>query len=126
MNLEKAQAAAKAAIEKFHYNDICTVSEYKDITDTTTKITKKEEVIVSKNIPCKLSFETIKNAEQTETATAISQVIKLFLSPDITINPGSKITVTNDGRTVEYKQSGEAAVYPSHQEIMLILFEGWA
>lgn len=126
MNLEKAQAAAKAALEKFHYKDICTVSEYKDDADAKTKITKKKEVIVLENIPCKISFETIKNAEQTETATAISQVIKLFLSPDITISPGSKITVTNDGRTIAYKQSGEAAVYPSHQEIMLILFEGWA
>lgn len=56
----------------------------------------------------------------------VSQSVKLFISPDIVIKAGSKIIVTQHGRTTEYSNSGVPAVYPTHQEIMLTLFEGWA
>ena len=51
--------------------------------------------------------------------------MKLFISPDVLIKAGSKIIVTQHGRTTEYSNSGVPAVYPTHQEIMLTLFEGW-
>lgn len=76
--------------------------------------------------PCRLSFETLKTAQQTESAAAVTQVIKLFLSPEIRVKPGSKVTVTQDGVTVDYKCSGVPAVYPTHQEIILELFDRWA
>ena len=39
---------------------------------------------------------------------------------------GSKITVTQNGKTTDYCLSGESAVYTSHQEIALELFEDYA
>ena len=42
------------------------------------------------------------------------------------IKGGSKIVVTQNGRTQIFSSSGEAAVYPTHQEIILELFKGWA
>lgn len=75
--------------------------------------------------PCKLSFETLTSSTGDPVAT-VSQSVKLFISPDVVIKAGSKIIVTQHGRTTEYSNSGVPAVYPTHQEIMLTLFEGWA
>ncbi len=124
-SLEAARAAAKRAIEST-YEGVCTIVERRDVTDSVTKITRKEEVTVIENQPCKLSFESLNAVVQTETAAATSQRTKLFISPEIQVNSGSKITVTQDGVTISYSCSGESAVYHSHAEIILELFKGWA
>lgn len=126
MNIVKAQEAARAALEKYHYRDKCTVIQRQGVRDAKTKLTKQEEVTVLEDVPCKLSFETVKITESSDTAAALAQTTKLFLSPELSIPPGSKIVVTHEGRQTAYKQSGEAAVYPSHQEIVVALFKGWA
>ena len=89
-------------------------------------MTHEEEIAVIEDQPCKLSFEKLNAVVQTETAAAIAQGLKLFLAPEIHINGGSKIVVTQNGVTGEYSTSGEPAIYPTHQEIMLELFKGWA
>jgi hypothetical protein len=83
-------------------------------------------VVVLENQPCKLSFKTLAATSQTESAANITQQTKLFISPDISINAGSKITVTQDGVTTDYTCSGVPAVYPTHQEVILELFEDFA
>jgi len=123
MNLKQAQTAARIALEKFHYQDICSVIEYQDIKDPETKLISKREVAVLENQPCKLSFETNGSATNTDEAAAITQDIKLFISPEIEIAPGSKIVITREGREAAYSQSGVPAVYPTHQEIMLTIAE---
>lgn len=126
MILKQAQTAARAALEKYYYTDVCSVIQYQDVKDPKTKLTNKREVTVSENQPCKLSFKTITNATETETATGISQIVKSFIAPDIVIDPGSKIVIIHEGRTMSYSQSGVPAVYPTHQEISLTAFRGWA
>ncbi len=123
--LQAAKKAARKAIEST-YSGQCTIKERRDIKDEKTKISRKSEISVVEDQPCRLSFEKIAAAVQTETAAAISQGIKLFLAPEITVKPGSKIVVTQAGVTGEYQLSGAAAVYETHQEIMLELFKGWA
>ena len=54
------------------------------------------------------------------------QSVKLFLPSAIVIKEGSKITVSREGREFVYASSGVPALYPTHQEIMLELFKGWA
>lgn len=120
-----AQKAARKAITST-YTGVCTIMERRDVRDEKTKITRKSKVTVIENQPCRLSFEKLNTVVQTDTAAAISQSTKLFLSPEIVINGGSKIIVEQDGRKAEYSASGEPAVYPTHQEIMLTLFRGWA
>jgi len=115
----------RKAIESL-YTGICTITEYQEVRDETTKKTKHEPVDVLINQPCKLSFSKIANAHQGEIASAVTQTVKLFIAPEIVIKPGSKITVTQNGVTTEYQSSGEPARYSSHQEVMLELFKGWA
>lgn len=124
--LEAARKAARAAHEALYYRGVCTVVEYQDITDDTTKITRQEEVTVLEDQPCNLSFEKLDSAVQTDTAAAISQGLKLFIAPEVTIKSGSKIIVTQNDITGEYALSGVPAIYPDHQEITLELFKGWA
>ena len=38
----------------------------------------------------------------------------------------NRVIVTQNGETTEYKNSGKPAIYSSHQEIILELFDGWA
>lgn len=103
------------------YTGNCTVSEYHDVTDPITKITKKQEAVVLTDQRCRLSFKNIPSASN----GTVSQSIKLFVSPDITIKPGSKIVITQNGVTASYTRSGEPAIYTNHQEISLELFKGW-
>lgn len=120
--IRAAQGAARKAIEATYFGTL-TVTEMKKEKDAKTKLTKTEPVVVLENQPCKLSFETLKAAVQTDSAATITQVTKLFVSPDVLIKAGSKITVTQDNVTTDYTCSGVPAVYPTHQEIVLDLFE---
>lgn len=124
--IEKARQATRKAIEKSHYDGTCTVTEHKKITDTKTRISGYQDVITLRDQPCHLIFKTVNSARKSEQASAIEQATKLLISPDVTIKPGSKITVTQAGITVDYTYSGAPAFYPTHQEIMLDLFERWA
>lgn len=126
VNLEAARKAARRAHESTYYEGLCTITKYAPTFDKTTKITGQSEKVVIENQPCKLSFEKITAVQQTETAAAVTQSVKLFIAPEIVIEPGSKIIVTQHGITTAYAVSGKPAVYPTHQEVMLEIFRGWA
>jgi hypothetical protein len=49
-----------------------------------------------------------------------------LIAPEIHVKPGSKLTITQNGVTTEYKNSGEPALFDTHQEIILELFKGWS
>ena len=114
----------RKALERL-WKDACTITEYQEYTKV-NKSTGHRETVVFDNLPCKLSFSTIQANAQTETAATLIQKAKLFIAPDVIISPGSKITVHRGSTTFEYKSSGEPAVFSSHQEIVLDLFEGWS
>lgn len=113
----------KKAIESL-YSGKCDVYEYQAYTKA-NKSTGHKPVKVMSDIKCRLSFKTLAGATDGN-ASGVSQTIKLFIAPDISIKTGSKIVVTQNGKTTAYKNSGQPAVYSNHQEIMLELFEGWA
>lgn len=123
--MEAAYRAARKAIEST-YSGVVTVTEHQKVKDPVTKLTEESDAVVLENHPCKLSFENVKAAVQSDSAAAIAQTTKLFVSPDVSIKAGSKITVTQAGVTIDYTCSGVPAVYPTHQEIVLDLFEDWA
>lgn len=123
--IQAAQKAARKAIEVTYFGTL-TVTERKKEKDERSKLTKDVEVVVLENQPCKLSFEKLQTAIQSDSAATITQVTKLFVSPDISINAGSKITVSQDNVTADYTCSGVPAIYPTHQEIILELFKGFA
>lgn len=101
----------------------CTVTVQKEAVDPATKITRFVSSEIYKDLPCKLSFKTIAVATPNDTGSAVIQSVVLFLASDVIVPPGAKITVTQNGRTVAYEQSGFPAVYSYHQEIPLSLFK---
>ena len=115
---------ARKAIESL-YDGKCTITEHQKVKKENGS-TGFEEVVVLEDKPCRLSFKTINSTNQGEVASAVVQVTKLFLSPDIQVNPGSKLTVTQNGVKTDYKSSGKPATYATHQEIVLELFAGWS
>lgn len=116
--------AVRKAIE-LTYTGTCTITEYRKM-QRENKTTGFEEEIVLENQPCKLSFERITSANPGQVAAAITQTAKVLIAPEITIKPGSKLTIIQNGVTTEYKNSGEPAIYATHQEVILVLFEDWA
>jgi hypothetical protein len=125
-SINRAVEAARRAIESL-YEDEVTVTEYQDVTDEETKMTRKQPVTVLENEPCRLSFKQLAGTSQEGDAAVLSQVTKLFLAPEITIKAGCRLTVTRkNGWTMEYASSGIPAMYETHQEIILKLFERWA
>ena len=120
-------SAQRKALERL-WKDRCSVFVKKKVTDPTTKLTDFVETPLLQDQPCKLSFETLTSSSGDPVA-AITQTVKLFLSPDVEIPAGSKIVVTrfNDlERQFTYSKSGEAGVFTNHQEIQLEPFKGYA
>lgn len=116
----------KSALQSL-YTGQCDVYEYRPAKDPVSKITSHQEVKVNATaIPCRLSFETVSAVAEGSGASIPRQVVKLFMDPAIVIKAGSKIVVTQNGRTTAYKNAGEPAVHTNHQEILLEIFEKWA
>ena len=114
----------RKAIEKM-YIGTCTITEHQKVKKD-NKSTGFQDVIVLENQPCKLSFSSITSTSQTETAAMVVQTAKVLIAPEIQIKPGSKLTITQNGVITEYKNSGEPALFDTHQEIILELFKGWS
>ena len=120
--IDRARRLARAAQGKT-YDGRCNIVEYREIIDPETHISESGEITAYKDQPCRLSYSSSPATNAAATADTLTQSIKLFISPDIVIKPGSKIIVTQNSRAVAYKQSGQPAVYSTHQEINLDLYE---
>lgn len=103
------------------YCDQCNIIEkVKKKTDGVASFVDEEVV---SNQACKISFESIPSTTESNTASSMMQSTKLFLAPEIDVKPGSRIDVTHLGVTTAYKRTGKPAIYHTHQEIMLELWE---
>ncbi len=109
------------------FTGYCDIYEYEKFLDDKSYITKQRSVIKYKNIPCRVSYynnsSNILASKENMFNNIISQKVKIFLNNEINIKAGSIIIVTQNGKTTKYKNSGEAVIYSSHQEIMLDIFE---
>lgn len=120
--IKQAQRMHRKAIEAT-YDGVCRIYGMQPIKDPETKVTRQSGALMQEDIPCHLSFSSASPAVGSDTFTSELQTIKLFLAPEILIPPGSRIEVVQQGRTGSYSQSGKAAVYSSHQEILLELWK---
>jgi len=121
---ENQVVMVRQAIE-MTYTGKCTITEHQKVLKP-NKSTGFQDAVVLVDQPCKLSFSKITNTSQSETAAMVVQTAKVLIAPEIQIKPGSKLTITQNGITTEYKNSGEPAPFNTHQEIVLELFKGWA
>jgi len=107
------------------FTDKATVVIRENTKNATTKREEYTESNLYTNIPCRLSFNKDNNLtlEENNIGFMDKQIIKLFLSNSYDIPNGSKIVVDRTGKS--YIRSGESAVYSTHQEINLELFQDW-
>lgn len=115
--LEEVRNRAIKAFETL-YEDTCTVIEKRKVKEN--GVTIQKDVAVLENQPCKLSFSSAQVTDGTNASKA-KQIIKLFVSPCINVNAGSKVTVKHQGVATTYKSSGQPLTYPTHNEIPLEL-----
>ena len=124
--VQAARQLAKAAYEKYHYDGTATIYKWGKVKDKTTGLTKEGTEVLYEDIPCHLSMESSSADAQSVSAAEVSQTVKLFIAPDLQIKAGSVIKVEQAGVTTMYTHSGRAAVYETHQEIVLDLDEKYA
>ena len=99
------------------WKDTCTVlikQSYK-----VAGITKYRDTKLYEDIPCRLSYRGAVVASEGSEVTQVTQIITLFLAPDVVIPAGAKIVVTHGGQTITYKQSSETRVHTNHLEVTL-------
>ena len=123
--VRKAYLAAKRNAMKELWTDICSIYVRRaearaDAADTFA------EVCIAENAPCRVSYGAGKAAKMKGGAAEIRQQVKLFLSNDICVPPGSRICVERGGQERMYRASAEAMRYTAHQEIEMELMDRWA
>ena len=114
----------RKALERM-WRDRCWVYVQEETTDPVTHLTDFEEKPLFEDQPCKLSFSTL-SANAGDELPVVAQAVKLFLSPELTVPPGSKIVIKRADREFTYTRSGEPGIFSNHQEILLTEFKGWA
>lgn len=115
---------ARKCIEKT-YIGTCSIITHKSIKKA-NGATANEVITKYENVSCRLIFINTTQNIETETIGVVKQIIQLHLAPEIIIKPGSKVIVTQNGKTTEYKASGESAAMLTHQEVKLEIFKGWS
>lgn len=111
----------RAALESL-YKDTCNIYERVDYVKENGSTGQRME-LVTDDMPCRISYSNISANSETDKAAYKSQGVKLFFSPNRDIKPGSMVEVTRENTTTKYKASGEPAIYPTHKEIELELWE---
>lgn len=117
--MEKALGQYRKALE-FLYTDKATITGIKMIKDPDTKVQKKIPVSLYENIPCRLSFspDVVPTKEGLNYSTERKD--KMFVSPEISVEPGAKIKIIKStGQVFEYV-IGEIKAYPTHNEYPLL------
>ncbi len=124
INLQKIMSKARKAVESL-FDDTCTVYTYEQIKDAETGVTQQQKIICAEHIPCRICFSNFPSADNGE-QSKIRQSVKLFINPEIKIPAGSFITITRQGIVTDYACTGQPAIYKTHQEINLELYEEYA
>lgn len=101
----------------------CTIYSKQEVTNPDTYETTFEDVPIIVDEPCRVSFDRNETTDIISGAPVVSQIIMLFIRPDLTIPAGSVIEVTQHDKTVKYQRSSEPSIYTNHQEIILELYE---
>lgn len=114
-------------IMESQYEDFCDIVERQKTGQKEHGVDIYKEVTTYHEQPCKLSYKMIKNNDAGDLTSSLKQEVEIFLSPDVTVNPGSKIIVTHVGLpAMTYANSGLPAVHPTHQEVILVPFRRWS
>lgn len=118
--LSNIKMVARQHFERL-YTDTCILTEQKKaIQDPHTGIIKNGE-LEAVSYPCRVSFKTLQSNDIVNKLPSSSQIVVLFISPDIVIKPGTDIEVIRNNKHFNYTASSQVALYDTHQEIQLTL-----
>lgn len=99
------------------YDGLCTIQAVKDV-EGDDFLMHKELVVILEDEPCRLSHGgSAPGVVQDNGATVVGTDITLILDNTIVVPEGCRITVTQDGRTDEYRRSGTPKIYCNHQSV---------
>lgn len=118
-------AAYKKAVQRL-WTGRATVTVQDGVLNPANGRTEPVERITATEVPCRISYSSVKSTEPSDEAAVVAQAVTLFIAPSVDIPEGAKITVTQNGVTADYERSGKPAVYSGHKEVPLELFKEWA
>lgn len=113
---ENALVKAKKALESL-YTGTCTITGKEEYTKANGS-TGFRPVTLCEDEPCRISYQTVTGNTAGEAVDGVTQVIKLFISKEVSVPEGCTITAS-DGEV--YTRSGKPANHDVHQEIVLEL-----
>lgn len=110
------------------WQDRCTVYVQESAVNPLNGVTEQREVTAGENIPCRLSFDSSPVTASSGGAPALAQSITLFIGEEVDVPPGSKLSITRQGVTRNYAQSGVPAIHEllGEQQIKLEIWKRWA
>lgn len=110
----------RKAIESL-YDCTCNITggTKEKVKDPITKETKLVPKIKYENKPCRVSKQSLSKNKQTDTVNKVVYELKFIISPELDINQGDIIEVTNKFGNKEKYIAGEGFPYNSHQEVIL-------
>ena len=117
--------AYQNALKKL-WDGVCDIYAIETVRNEENGRDEQTEVLKASVQPCRLSFSSVSSVSTQNNAPIIQQTVKLFISKAVDIPAGSKIVVTQEGKTAAYERSGEPAVYSAHQEVALVPFTRYA
>ncbi len=118
--LSQNQLVVQRRIIETTYDRLCNIIEFRGVKNSVGATTFKE-VVVLKELPCRLSYKTSETAVLNELSLSkeVKQRVKIFLAPEVKILPNSKIVVGE----CSYGKTSKSKVYSTHQEVELELLE---
>lgn len=81
--------------------------------------------IILENQPCRISQQSITQANNNGAVTEADKVISLYIAPEVDVPAGSKILVTYNNITDEYRRTGFPSRYDAYQKIQLEYVGRW-
>jgi hypothetical protein len=78
---------------------------------------------IYENMPCRISYKSDGQSEESETITRAQQVVRIFFSNECLIESGDIFCVTQNGKSEKYKSCGRIRVYENHIECEAEIFD---
>lgn len=114
----KVVALRRRALERLYSDTALIHTEEQSTMDPVTGRIIQQEATSGPYL-CRLSYKSFPEARKGDGVASFSQTITLFIAPEVSVTAGSAVTVTHEGRALEFTASGVPAVYSDHQEIVL-------
>lgn len=128
---KNALVKAKKAVESL-MNLRCDIYEYIEITENC--ITRHEKQLVCNDVPCRISYATglfngkLKSGREknSDGISVKGTTVKMFFPKEISIKEGSYIVIKSENKMAEFKNSGAAAEFQTHCEVVVEYIKEWA